>query len=286
MRGAHKLLLPDKNDARNKLKVKHLTYNTLFELFGSKSLGWPNGKHSWQRRKRKGEYVVDIGHRFVDALSSLLSLLSDHEDSFETYRIKMKKWCVNCMVIKTSNTKFSLGSPRVQEAVCNTRALIVGDWVQIPQWSCCIEDVRALLSCCYKLVDKRKGGKEKQREKRMRKEPCKYFKDAVMWKCEFIGVSGQANDRRHHQLYKILKQHDFFVPYLASDPLTFHDHGDPSAMTIDKRANVRRSFLSSGPSLQVEARSGGPYVKISFGRSLLTCCMMNCISRTLWSKWK
>jgi hypothetical protein len=60
-----------------------------------------------------------------------------------------------------------------------------------------------------------------------RQESCKSFKDAVMWKCEFIGVIGQANDRRHHQLSKILKGQDFFVPYLASDPLIFHDHGDP-----------------------------------------------------------
>jgi hypothetical protein len=193
-------------------------------LFGSKSLGWLNGKYSRQRRKRKGECVVGSGHHFVDALSSLLSLLSDHQDSFEKYSIKMKKWLANCMVTKTSNTKFSLGSHQVQEAVYNTRAIIIGDWVQIPQWSCYIEDVRALLSC-YKLVDKRKDGKEKQRKNRMRKEPCKSFKDAVMWKCEFIGVSGQANDRRHHQLSKILKGKHLFVPYLASDPLIFHDHG-------------------------------------------------------------
>jgi hypothetical protein len=38
-----------------------------------------------------------------------------------------------------------------------------------------------------------------------RQDPCKSFKDAVLWKCEFIGVSGQANDRRHHQLSKIFK---------------------------------------------------------------------------------
>jgi hypothetical protein len=29
--------------------------------------------------------VVDIGHRFIDALSSLLSILLDHQESFETY---------------------------------------------------------------------------------------------------------------------------------------------------------------------------------------------------------
>jgi hypothetical protein len=28
-----------------------------------------------------------------------------------------------------------------------------------------------------------------------RQESCKYFKDAVMWKSEFIGVHGQVNDR-------------------------------------------------------------------------------------------
>jgi hypothetical protein len=85
-----------------------------------------------------------------------------------------------------------------------------------------------------------------------------------MWKCEFIGVSGQENDRRHHQLSKILKGHYLCVPYLASDELIFHDHGDPSALSIDKRVSVWRSFLSRGPNLQVEVRAltfvhGGPH---------------------------
>jgi hypothetical protein len=100
-----------------------------------------------------------------------------------------------------------------------------------------------------------------------RQEPCKSYKDEVMWKCEFSGVSGQANDRRHRQLSKILKGQDFCVPYLASDPLSFHDHGDPYDISIDKQANVRCSFLSSEPNLQVEARAltfvpGGPYPKM------------------------
>jgi hypothetical protein len=100
-----------------------------------------------------------------------------------------------------------------------------------------------------------------------RQDPCKSFKDAVMWKYEFIGVIGQSNDRRHHQLSKIFKGHDCFVPYLASDPLSFHDYGDPYDMSIDTQASVLRSFLSSGPNLQVEVRAptfvpGGPYPKM------------------------
>jgi hypothetical protein len=98
-------------------------------------------------------------------------------------------------------------------------------------------------------------------------EPCKYFKDAVMWKSEFIGVIGQANDRRHHQLSKILKGQYFRVPYSESDSLIFHDHRDPYATSIDKQAYVWRSFLSSAPTLQVEARAptfvpGGLYPKM------------------------
>jgi hypothetical protein len=87
-----------------------------------------------------------------------------------------------------------------------------------------------------------------------RKEPCKSFEDAVMWKCEFSGLNGQANDRRHNQLSKILKGQYFFVPYLASDPLIFHYHGNPYVKSINNQANARRSFLSSRPNLQVEAR--------------------------------
>jgi hypothetical protein len=59
-----------------------------------------------------------------------------------------------------------------------------------------------------------------------RKDPCKSFKDAVMWKCEFMGMIGQANDRRHHQLSKILKGTYFCLPYLSSDQLIFYYHGD------------------------------------------------------------
>jgi hypothetical protein len=88
-----------------------------------------------------------------------------------------------------------------------------------------------------------------------RQDPCTSFKGAVMWKYKFIGVSGQANDRRHHQLSKILKGHYFCVPYSASDPLILHDHGDPYVMSIDNQAYMWRSFLSSGPNLQVEARA-------------------------------
>jgi hypothetical protein len=184
---------------------------------------------------------------------------------------KMEKWLVDCMVINTLNTKFNFGSPQVQGVVYNTRSLSIGEWVQILQWSCYIEDVRALLSSCYKLVDKRKDGNEKQRENRMRKEPCKSFKDAVMWMCESIGVSGQANDRRHHQLPKILKGVKLLFPYLASDPLTFHDHGDPSAISIstDNRANVLCSVMTSDPNLQVEVSAltffpVGPYPMMNF----------------------
>jgi hypothetical protein len=70
-------------------------------------------------------------------------------------------------------------------------------------------------------------------------------------KCDFIGMVGQSNDRRHHQLSKILNGQYFFVPYLASDPLIFHDHGDPYNMSINKQAYA----WSSGPNLQVEARA-------------------------------
>jgi hypothetical protein len=95
----------------------------------------------------------------------------------------------------------------------------------------------------------------------------KIFQICGRWKCEFIGVSGQTNDRKHHQLSNILKEQDFFLPYLTSDPLIFHDHGDPYDMSINNQSNVQRSFLSSGPNLQVEARAlifvpGGPYPKM------------------------
>jgi hypothetical protein len=72
---------PDKNNTRNWLNAKHLSYNTLIEFFWSKSLGWAHGQHLRKRMKMKtrGVYVIGVGHPFVDHyLSSLLSLLSDH----------------------------------------------------------------------------------------------------------------------------------------------------------------------------------------------------------------
>jgi hypothetical protein len=88
-----------------------------------------------------------------------------------------------------------------------------------------------------------------------------------MWKYEFIGVSGQANDRRHHQLSKILKRQYFFVPFLAIDPVSLHDHRDPYDVSIYKQASMRHNFMSIRPNLQVEVRAltfvpGGPYPKM------------------------
>jgi hypothetical protein len=100
-------------------------------------------------------------------------------------------------------------------------------------------------------VDKRKYGKYKQIENIMCKEPSKSFNHAVMWKCEFIGVIGQSNNRIHQQLSKILKGQDFFIPYSVSGSLIFHDHGDPSDMSIDERANVRHSLPALSPFLAV-----------------------------------
>jgi hypothetical protein len=132
------LHLPDKNDTSRALNAKHLTYNKLIELFGSKTIGWANGEHMRKRTKRRGVYVIGIGHQFVDHyLSSLLSLLSDHYEQFETYRIKMARWLMDCTIKKTSNNKLSLASSKIQDAVFSTRGDIIGDWVQIPKWNCC-----------------------------------------------------------------------------------------------------------------------------------------------------
>jgi hypothetical protein len=95
------------------LNAKHLTYNKLIEFFGSKTIGWANGEHLRKRTKCRGVYVIGIGHQFVDHLSSLLSLLSDHSEQFEIYRIKMAKWLTECTIKKTSNTKLSLVSSQI-----------------------------------------------------------------------------------------------------------------------------------------------------------------------------
>jgi hypothetical protein len=123
------LHLPDKNDTGRALNAKHLTYNKLIEFFGSKTIGWANGEHLRKRTKRMGVYVIGIGRQFVDHLSSLLSLLYDHSEQFEIYHIKMAKWLMDCAIKKTSNTKLSLVSSQIQEAVFSTRGAMIGDWV-------------------------------------------------------------------------------------------------------------------------------------------------------------
>jgi hypothetical protein len=129
------LHLPDKNDTSRALNAKHLTYNKLIEFFGSNTIGWANGEHLRKRTKPRGVYVIGVGHQFVDHLSSLLSLLSDHYEQFEIYRIKMAKWLMDFTIKKTSNIKLSLVSSQIQDAVFSTRGDMIGDWVQIPKWN-------------------------------------------------------------------------------------------------------------------------------------------------------
>jgi hypothetical protein len=68
-----------------------------------------------KRSKSGGVYVINVGHQFVDHLSSLLSLLSDHEDMFETYIIKMSDWMKKCNTKKTSNSNVSIISSQMHD---------------------------------------------------------------------------------------------------------------------------------------------------------------------------
>jgi hypothetical protein len=214
-------------------------------------------------------YVIGIGHQFVDHLSSLLSFLSDHSEQFEIYRINMAKWLMYCTIKKTSDTKLSLVSSQIQDAVFSTRGAMIGDWVQIPKWNCYLADVRELEMSLYVLFMKREKGAEIQKNNHGRKEPCKSIDDKRTFECNFIGVSGCAKDPRHHQLSKILSSREYFDPMMLDEYVMFRGHGTPSTLTPDGPAKVRRSFLKTAPHLQVDARGlsfvpGGPYPKILF----------------------
>jgi hypothetical protein len=237
------LHLPDKNDTSRAINEKHLTYNKLIEFFGSKTIGWANGENLRKRTKRRGVYVIGIGHQFVDHLSSILSLLSDHSEKFEIYRIKMATWLTDCTIKKTSNTKLSLVSSQIQDAVFSTRGAMIGDWVQIPKWNCYLADPRELTMSLYILFMKREKGAEIQ--------------------------SGRAKDPRHHQLSTILNLREYFDPMMLDEYVMFRGHGTPSTLTSDGRAKEWRSFLKNAPNLQVDARCfsfvpGGPYPKMLF----------------------
>jgi hypothetical protein len=134
-------------------------------------LDWANGEHLRKRTNRMGVYVIGIGHQFVDHLSSLFSLLSDHSEQFEIYRIKMAKWMMDCTIKKTSNTKLSLVSSQIKDAVFSTRGAMIGDWVQIPKWNCYLADVRELTMSLYVLFTKREKGADIQKNNHGRKEP-------------------------------------------------------------------------------------------------------------------
>jgi hypothetical protein len=90
------------------LNAKYLTYNALIEFFRYKSLGWTNGEHLRKCFKRKGMQVTGTGHQFIDDLSFLLSMLSDHHESFHTFRIKMYIWLVDGTVKKKINMRIIL----------------------------------------------------------------------------------------------------------------------------------------------------------------------------------
>jgi hypothetical protein len=213
--------------------------------------------------------VIGIGHQFVDHLSSILSLLSDHSEQFAIYRIKMAKWLMDCTIKKTYNTKLSLVSSQIQDAVFSTRGAIIGDWVQIPKWNCYLADVRVLTMTLYVLFMKLEKGAEIQKNNHGRKEPCKSIDDTITFECNFIGVSDRAKDPRHHQLSKILSLWEYFDQMMLDEYVMFRGHGTPSNLTADGRAKVRRSFLKTAPHLQVDARGlsfvpGGPYPKNLF----------------------
>jgi hypothetical protein len=217
-------------------------------------------------------YAIGIDHKFVDHLSSFLSLLSDHSEQSEIYRIKMVKWLTDCTIKKTSNTKLSLVSSQIQDAVFSTRGAMIGDWVQIPKWNCYLADVRELTMSLYVLLMKPEKGAEIQKNNHGRKEPCKSIDDTRTFECNFIGVSGSAKDPRHHQLSNILNLWEYFDPMMLDEYVMFRGHGTPSTLTSDGRAKVRRSFLKTVPHLQVDARGlsffpggpGGPYPKMLF----------------------
>jgi hypothetical protein len=193
--------------------------------------------------------VIGIGHQFVDHLSSLLSLLSDHSEQFEMYRIKMAKWLMDCTIKKTSNTKLSLVSSQIQDAVFSMRGAMIGEWVQIPKWNCYLADVRELTMSLYDLFMKREKGAEIQKNNHGRKEPCKSIDDTRTFECNFIGVSRRAKDPRHHKLSKILNLREYLDPMMLDEYVVFRGHGIPSTLTADGRAKVRRSFLKTAPHL-------------------------------------
>jgi hypothetical protein len=86
------LKLPSKWDTSKHLNAHHLTYNKLIHIFEAKSLGWLNGGH-----------LKDCGnvghcHLFLEHLSSLLSMLSQHHTKCESMRIIMADWITQCIL--------------------------------------------------------------------------------------------------------------------------------------------------------------------------------------------
>jgi hypothetical protein len=144
--------------------------------------------------------VIGICHQFVDHLISLLSLLSDYSEQFEMYRIKMEKWLMDCTINKTSNTKLSLVSSQIKDAVFSTRGAMIGDWGQVPKWNCYLADVRELKMGLYVLFMKLEKGADIHKNNHGRNEPCKYIDDTRTFECNLIGVSSRAKDPRHYQL--------------------------------------------------------------------------------------
>jgi hypothetical protein len=99
MTAQRNLKLSSEWDTSKHLNAYHLKYNKLIHFFEAKSLGWLIGGHF----KNRGN--VGHIHLFLDPLSSLLSMLSQHHTHFDSIRFSMADWMIQCNVEKKWSKK-------------------------------------------------------------------------------------------------------------------------------------------------------------------------------------
>ena len=231
---SNNLLLPNKFDENKELNAKHKIYNNLLQHFGVKKLGWMENEHesTFRRREKNGDKRQGHGAQFIDKLSGLLSLISQHKESLQKY-FKYADWINNVIVIKSSR-KRNMETLEIKHAVSQLRATIRGQWINFNCWKDYLNDVFHLMKSLEKYCEKRDTEAEAQRKIRTSEAPARGPDNCKILTTTYVGKVGYIQDFRHKKISQILKSYPPFKPYFVPEPLYYYGH-DILNITLRKK---------------------------------------------------
>ena len=206
------LLNPTRFDENKELNAKHKTYNRLIDHFNEKCLGWMENEHesNFKRREKGCDKRQGYGAQFVDKLSSLLCLISQHRDSLQK-KIKYAGWLNAFMVVKSSR-KRNLSSIDIKHAVLQLRNTLRGEWIKYKCWELYLKDIFNLMDMLEKHCDYRDKELEIQRVNQSSEVPARGPDDCRLLITSYVGKAGFIKDPRHKKISKILQDYPAFKP--------------------------------------------------------------------------